>query len=219
MTDNEEGSKMSDAGPNGTSENTARVDESALRAQVREKYREVAMQPDAAFHFQTGRALAERLDYPADLLALLPDSAVESFAGVANPFALHPIAIGERVLDAGSGGGFDCLVAAHLVGHTGEVIGVDMTPEMLEKSRTESVRLGIGHLSYREGLLESLPVSSGWADVVISNGVFNLCADKVAVLSEAFRVLKPGGRLQFADIANGRPVPESAVQNIDLWTA
>ncbi|MGE0624839.1 MAG: methyltransferase domain-containing protein [Pseudomonadales bacterium] len=196
-----------------------RVDQEALRAQVREKYRQVAMHPEAEFHFQTGRALAQRLGYPAELLAGLPDSAVESFAGVANPFSLRTIRSGERVVDAGSGGGFDSIVAAHLVGDAGEVIGVDMTPEMLDKAGAERARLGISHLSYREGLLEALPVADAWADVVISNGVFNLCADKPAVLAEAFRVLKPGGWLQFADIANGKSVPESAVDNIDLWTA
>lgn len=198
---------------------TPRIDQDALRAQVRQKYREVAVDPRGEFHFQTGRALAERLGYPADLLAELPDSAVESFAGVANPFALRAIEPGERVVDAGSGGGFDSLVAALLVGESGEVIGVDMTPEMLDKAGAERARLGINQLSYREGLLESLPVPSGWADAVISNGVFNLCADKPRVLGEAFRVLKPGGWLQFADIANGKEVPEAAVENIDLWTA
>lgn len=211
---------MSEAGREQAPEaGTPRVDPEALRAQVREKYREVAVDPAGEFHFQTGRALAERLGYPGALLAGLPDSAVESFAGVANPFSLRAMARGERVVDAGSGGGFDSVVAAHLVGEAGEVIGVDMTPEMLAKARAEGTRLGLGHLSYREGLLESLPVGSAWADVVISNGVFNLCADKPAVLAEAFRVLKPGGWLQFADIANGEPVPESAVDNIDLWTA
>jgi arsenite methyltransferase len=198
---------------------SARVDEEALRAQVREKYREVAIHPDGEFHFQTGRPLAARLGYPEALLDSLPDTAIESFAGVANPFSLREIQPGERVVDAGSGGGFDSVVAARLVGESGEVVGVDMTPEMLEKAEKERDRLNIGHLSYREGLLESLPVEDGWADVVISNGVFNLCADKAAVLGEMFRVLKPGGCLQFADIANGSPVPEAAVGNIDLWTA
>lgn len=196
-----------------------RVNAEALRVQVREKYREVAVHPEGEFHFQTGRGLAERLGYPADLLAALPDSAVASFAGVANPFSLRTIQPGERVLDAGSGGGFDSIVAAHLVGDAGEVIGVDMTPEMLDRAGAERARLGVSHLSYREGLLEALPVPDAWADVVISNGVFNLCADKPAVLAEVFRVLKPGGWLQFADIANGKDVPDAALDNIDLWTA
>jgi SAM-dependent methyltransferase len=196
-----------------------RVDQEALRAQVREKYREVAVHPEQEFHFQTGRALAERLGYPADVLCRMPDSAIESFAGVANPFSLRRFEAGERVVDAGSGGGFDALVAAQLVGETGSVIGVDMTPEMLEKADAERAGMGVTNVVYREGLLESLPVGSETADVVISNGVFNLCADKGLVLAEAFRVLKPGGWLQFADIANGAPVPEQAVDDIDLWTA
>lgn len=200
-------------------EQGGRVDEEALRAQVVEKYRAVAITPGAEFHFQTGRKLAERLRYPEDLLARLADSAVESFAGVANPFSLRDLQPGERVVDAGSGGGFDCLVAAHHVGESGEVVGVDMTPEMLDKADAERVRACMSNISYRKGLLEDLPVESGWADVVISNGVFNLCADKAAVLAEAYRVLRPGGWLQFADIANGTPVPEAAVDNIDLWTA
>jgi SAM-dependent methyltransferase len=191
----------------------------ALRAQVRRTYQEVATDPDAGFHFQTGRPLAERLGYPAAIVDALPDGAVESFAGVANPFSLRDLERGERVLDAGSGGGFDCLVAAELVGETGRVIGIDMTPEMLAKAETQRRNLAVEHLSYREGLLEELPVTDEWADVVISNGVFNLCADKAAVFGEMFRVLKPGGWMQFADIANGAPVPESAQQNIDLWTA
>lgn len=210
---------MNEATRNGAPGTNPTVDQDALRAEVRRKYREVAVDPAGDFHFQTGRRLAERLGYPADLLARLPESAVESFAGVGNPFSLRKVKSGERVVDAGSGAGFDSLVAAHLVGDAGEVIGVDMTPEMLDKAGAERARLGLTNVSYREGLLESLPVPDGWADVVVSNGVFNLCADKQAVLAEAFRVLRPGGWLQFADIANGTPVPEAAVGNIDLWTA
>ncbi|MEM1436460.1 MAG: methyltransferase domain-containing protein [Pseudomonadota bacterium] len=195
------------------------VDAEALRTQVREKYREVALDPAGTFHFQTGRQLARRLGYAEAALSALPDSAVESFAGVANPFSLRTLEPGDRVLDMGSGGGFDCLVAAALVGPGGSVTGVDMTPEMIAKAEQERAELGIKHLSYRQGLLEALPVASESVDVVISNGVFNLCADKQAVLSEAFRVLKPGGWLQFADIANGAPVPAAATSNVDLWTA
>ena len=195
------------------------VDEELLRTQVQEKYREVAIEPGGQFHFQTGRALAHRLGYPNDIVDALPESAVESFAGVANPFSLRDIQPGERVVDAGSGGGFDCVIAAELVGEAGAVVGVDMTPEMLAKAEAERASLGLEHLSYKEGLLESLPLADGWADVVISNGVFNLCADKSAVMAEVFRVLKPGGWLQFADIANGNDVPVSAQENVDLWTA
>jgi arsenite methyltransferase len=194
------------------------VDPDALRDQVREKYRAVATDPAGHFHFHTGRELARRLGYDDDVVADLPDRAVESFAGVANPFALRPLVPGERVVDIGSGAGFDSFLAAAQVGPDGRVVGVDMTPEMLEKSRATATELGLDHVEFRAGLAESLPVEDSWADVVISNGVINLCADKHAVLSEIRRVLRPGGWLQFADIANGLPVPEGALRDIDLWT-
>ena len=105
------------------------------------------------------------------------------------------------------------------MGTEGHVIGIDMTPEMLAKSRASAARMKLANVEFREGLIENMPVEDGWADVVISNGVINLCADKRQVFAEIMRVLKPGGWLQFADIANGRPVTESAIKNIDLWTA
>ena len=194
------------------------VDVDALRDQVREKYREVADDPHRSFHFHTGRALATRLGYDQAAAEALPDRAVESFAGVGNPFSLRTLSTGERVVDVGSGAGFDTFVAAGQVGPTGRVIGVDMTPEMLAKSRDTAAMLGLEHVEILEGLAESLPVADGWADVVISNGVINLCADKRAVFEEIWRVLHPGGWLQFADIANGRPVPPEALRDIDLWT-
>jgi SAM-dependent methyltransferase len=194
------------------------VDVDALRAEVRDKYRAVAVAPDAEYHFHTGRRLAAKLGYDARLVASLPDAAVESFAGVGNPFSIRPLEPGERVVDVGSGAGFDAFVAARAVGASGSVIGVDMTTEMLTKSRATAERLGLGNVEFREGFAEAIPVDDGWADVVISNGVINLCADKRAVFAEIRRVLRPGGVLQFADIANGRPVPPEAVRDIDLWT-
>jgi arsenite methyltransferase len=194
------------------------VDPVALRDQVREKYRAVATDPAGPFHFHTGRELARRLGYNDDAVAALPDRAVESFAGVANPFTPRPLAPDDRVVDIGSGAGFDSFLAAQQVGPTGCVVGVDMTPEMLEKSTATADELGLDHVEFCAGLAESLPVADSWADVVVSNGVINLCADKHAVLSEIRRVLKPGGWLQFADIANGLPVPEGALRDIDLWT-
>ena len=194
------------------------VDAEALRAEVRDKYREVAVHPDGEFHFHTGRPLAARLGYDPEVVDALPDRAVESFAGVANPFSLRPLQRGERVVDVGSGAGFDSFVAAAQVGAEGQVVGVDMTGEMLAKSRATAEQLGLDHVTFREGLAEGLPVEDGWADVVISNGVFNLCADKRAVFDQVWRVLRPGGVLQFADIANGNPVPEEAMRQIDLWT-
>jgi arsenite methyltransferase len=148
----------------------------------------------------------------------LPDRAVESFAGVSNPFSLRRLAPGEKVVDVGSGAGFDSFIAAGQVGLAGQVVGIDMTAEMLAKSRQTGEALGLAHVEFRHGLAEALPVEDGWADVVISNGVINLCVDKQAVFAEIFRVLRPGGRLQFADIANGRPVPAEALRDIDLWT-
>jgi arsenite methyltransferase len=194
------------------------VDAERLREQVKDKYRAVAVDPHQRFHFHTGRSLATRLGYDDDAVTSLPDRAVESFAGVGNPFSLRRLEPGEHVVDVGSGAGFDSFVAAGLVGDAGRVVGVDMTPEMLAKSRATAAALGADHVEFREGLAEQLPVEDGWADAVISNGVINLCADKRAVFEDIRRVLKPGGWLQFADIANGRPVPPEALRDIDLWT-
>lgn len=194
------------------------VDTETLREQVKEKYREVAVNPHSSFHFHTGRVLATKLGYDESVTSLMPDSAVESFAGVANPFSLRSLMKGERVIDIGSGGGFDCFVAARQVGDRGFVVGVDMTHEMLAKARGAAGELRLKNVEFREGLIEDLPVETEWADVVISNGVINLCADKRRIFAEIQRVLRPGGILQFADIANGKPVPESAIRNIDLWT-
>jgi len=194
------------------------VDPEDLRAQVREKYRAVAVDPHETYHFHTGRQLARRLGYDEAITDALPDPAVESFAGVGNPFSLRTLARGERAVDIGSGAGFDSFVAAGQVGPDGRVVGVDMTPEMLAKSRETARAMGLRHVEFREGLAESVPVDDGWADTVISNGVINLCPDKRAVFEEIRRVLRPGGLLQFADIANGRPVPPEALRDIDLWT-
>ena len=202
-----------------TLEQEGALDAAELREKVRSKYREVATDPNGDHHFHTGRFLAQRLGYDEALLASLPDSAVESFAGVANPFSLRSLGVGERIVDVGSGAGFDCFVAARAVGPTGAVVGIDMTAEMLAKSRATARALGLDHVEFREGLAEKMPVADGWADAVISNGVVNLCPDKRAVFGEIQRVLRPGGWLQFADIANGAPVPASAVANVDLWTA
>jgi arsenite methyltransferase len=162
---NLEGSAMSTA-----------VDPLALREEVKRKYREVAVMPDGEYHFHTGRRLAARLGYPAELVDAMPDIAVESFAGVANPFALRQLRAGERVVDAGSGAGFDAFVAARHVGPQGRVVGIDMLPEMLEKARRSAHAMELANIEFREGTLEQMPVESGWADVVISNGVINLCA-------------------------------------------
>jgi SAM-dependent methyltransferase len=195
------------------------VDPAMLREEVKKKYREVACNPHGSYHFHTGRLNAQRLGYDAAVVDRMPDAAVESFAGVANPFSLRRLERGEKVVDAGAGAGFDCFIAAQQVGPEGRVIGVDMLDTMLDKSRATAARMELQNVEFREGLLEKLPVEDGWADTVISNGVINLCADKKAAFQEIWRVLRPGGTLQFADIANGKPVPASALSIIDLWTA
>ena len=195
-----------------------RVGVETLRHEIKKEYAEVANSPDKGFHFHTGRPLVERLGYPVELIDSVPTKALESFAGTGNPFSLDGIKAGERVVDVGSGAGFDSLIAGRLVGPSGQVIGVDMTPEMLEKARDAAAGGGLEHVEFREGHAESLPVPDGWADVVISNGVVNLCPDKLAVFKEMHRVLKTGGMLQIGDILVQRAVPMEAKENIDLWT-
>ena len=194
------------------------LDLEELRNQVREKYREVAEDPAGDYHFHTGRQHALRLGYPPSPLDRLPDEACEAFAGVANPFYWGGPRPGERVVDLGSGAGMDSFLAALWVGPEGRVIGVDMTPQMLERSRELARKLGLENVEFREGFIERLPIEDAWADLVISNGVINLCPDKLGVYREIYRVLKPGGRLTIADICVEKPVPESALKDIDLWT-
>ena len=194
------------------------VDVEELREEVRKKYREVADTPTADFHFHTGRAHALRMGYPQSPLDQLPEEATEAFAGVANPFYWGLPQAGETVVDLGSGAGMDSFIAAIAVGPEGRVIGIDMTPEMIERSTRLARELGLDNVEFREGVIEDLPIDSGWADVVISNGVINLCPDKLGVYKEIHRVLKPGGRMTIADICVEKPVPEGALKDIDLWT-
>ena len=192
------------------------IDVDLLRSEIRKTYAAVSQEADRDFIFPTGRAWAEDLGYP-DELANVPDSAVESFAGVANPWKLGRLEPGERVLDIGSGAGTDSLVAAQMVGPTGSVAGIDMTPEMLEKSRAAAAQMGLD-VTFLEADAERLPFEDASFDVVISNGVIDLIPDKDAVFSEIFRVLVPGGRIQIADITIQKPVSEEGKRNIDLWT-
>jgi len=194
------------------------VDTGILRKAIQDEYKEVAEHPDKGFHFHTGRHLTRIVGYKDEWLAGVSELAVESFAGTGNPFAMGELAAGERVVDVGSGGGIDSLVAARMVGPTGKVVGVDMTPAMLQRARMAAAGCGIDHVEFREGYMEELPVPDAWADVVISNGVLNLTPDKQKTLGEMFRVLRPGGRLQIADILVSREVPEGAKRKIDLWT-
>jgi arsenite methyltransferase len=194
------------------------IDAGELRAQVQLKYAEVAINPESGFHFHTGQRLATMLDYPSQLVDSLPDQVVESFAGVNNPFSMGQLKTGEIVLDVGSGAGFDSILAARMVGPTGRVFGVDMTPEMRTKATRNACRARATNVKFVDGLAEDLPFPDESIDVVISNGVINLCPDKRAVYRELYRVLAPGGRLQIADVVVQRPVPDSAKADIDLWT-
>ena len=198
---------------------TTSVDVDTLRTEIQKKYAEVATEPSKEFHFHTGRPMAERLGYPSGLLDKLPARVVESFAGVGNPSSVGAIEPGESVVDIGSGSGFDCIAAAQHVEHTGRVISVDMTHEMLDKANENRASMGLENVEFRFGYAESLPVDDAWADVVISNGVINLCPDKEAAFREVGRVLKPGGRLMLAEIVTYKPVPQGAKENIDLWSA
>ncbi len=196
---------------------TAPVDIESLRTAIRAEYAAVAEHPDQGFHFHTGAHLAAILGYPEEWIAALPPTAVESMAGTGNPFALGELQPGERVVDCGSGSGADSLIAARVVGPSGMVIGVDMTPGMIAKARRNAEVAGLSNIEFREGVLEALPVPDGWADVVISNGVLNLVPDKTVALAEFFRVLRPDGRIQLADIVLDRPVPDGSKSDVSLW--
>jgi len=193
------------------------IDVATLKSEIKKTYARVSNSPEEDFVFPTGRAWAEDLGYP-DELADVPDSAVESFAGVANPFSLGRLEPGERVLDLGSGAGTDSLVAVRMVGPEGSVTGIDMTPEMLDKARRSAAEMGAENVEFVEGEAEKLPFADESFDVVISNGVVDLIPDKDAVFSELHRVLAPGGRIQLADVTIQRPVSEEGRRNIDLWT-
>jgi arsenite methyltransferase len=193
------------------------IDVELLKSEIKKTYACVSEEPGRDFIFPTGRAWAEDLDYPVEL-AGVPEQAVESFAGVANPFSLGRLEPGERVLDLGSGAGTDSLVAAQMVGVTGHVTGIDMTPEMLAKACAAAGELGAENVEFVEAEAERLPLADESVDVVISNGVIDLVPDKDAVFSELFRVLVPGGRMQIADVTIQNQVSAEGRRNIDLWT-
>src|SRR5919198_5355260 len=193
------------------------IDVAVLKSEIKKTYESVSDEPDKDFIFPTGRSWAEDLGYPPEL-ATVPDRAVESFAGVANPFTLGRLAPGERVLDLGSGAGTDSLVAAQMVGEQGHVTGIDMTSAMLAKARAAAAELGATNVEFVEGEAEQLPFPDESFDVVISNGVVDLIPDKDAVFSELHRVLVPGGRIQIADVTIQNPVSAEGRRNIDLWT-
>jgi len=193
------------------------IDVALLKSEIKKTYASVSAEPEKDFIFPTGRPWAEDLGYP-DELAHVPETAAQSFAGVANPFSLGPLEPGARVLDLGSGAGTDSLVAAQMVGQDGHVTGIDMTPEMLAKARAAASEMGAKNVEFVESEAEKLPFADGSFDVVISNGVIDLIPDKDAVFSELFRVLAPGGRIQIADVTIQQPVSEEGRRDIDLWT-
>lgn len=194
------------------------VDVDVLRAEIRKTYTEVSTDQRQEFIFPTGRAWARELDYPEPELSRVPDPTVESFAGVANHWTLGRIDRGEVVLDLGCGAGTDLLIAAQMTGPTGRAIGVDMTGAMLNRARVSAAEMGLANVELHESLIESLPLADRSVDVVISNGVIDLVPDKDAVFDEIDRVLRPGGRLQIADVVIHTEVSEDARKRIDLWT-
>jgi len=194
------------------------VDVDLLRSEIEKTYTDVSAQPDRDFMFPTGREWAQDLGYPQPELSLVPDATVASFAGVANPFTLGRIEPGATVLDLGCGAGTDLLIAAQMSGPEGRAIGVDMTASMLARAHASAREMDLENVELHESLIESVPVADGSVDVVISNGVIDLVPDKPAVFAEIDRVLKPGGRLQLADVVIHTEVSEDARDRIDLWT-
>ena len=195
------------------------LDTLRLRAEIKSIYSRVAADPSGEFHFHRGpEYAAQRLNYDATELSRIPRTVSESFAGVGNPHIIAPKALGATVVDIGSGAGTDLLLAALHVGPYGRAIGVDMTESMRDRARRGAQACGLGHVEVRDGDATALPVESESVDVVISNGVLNLVPDKMHAISEIRRVLKPGGRVQIADIVLGVELSEDARRDIDLWT-
>jgi arsenite methyltransferase len=199
-------------------ENENGLDREVLREAIRAEYHFVATSPEQGFHYHTGRSLIPVVGYKEEWLTGIPESTIASFAGTGNPFSLGEIHAGEHVLDIGCGAGIDSLIASKKTGSAGMVIGVDMTPAMIRKAEKAARMMERYNVHFRQGFAEALPVDDGWADVIISNGVLNLTPDKRIVFAEMARVLKPGGRLQIADILITSPVPESSKKRADLWT-
>jgi arsenite methyltransferase len=193
------------------------LDLHALRYAIQQEYEEVAREPQKGFHFHTGRPLAEMLGYKEFWLEDISELAIESFAGTGNPFSLGKLQPGDQVVDIGCGAGIDTLIAARMVGPEGQVIGIDMTPAMLEKAQHAANESGITNVKFYEAFAEELPIPDNWADVIISNGVLNLMPDKTKALKEMARVLKIGGRLQIGDILVQKEVTLDANQKIELW--
>jgi SAM-dependent methyltransferase len=194
------------------------ISEATLRDAIKKEYENVAIYPNKGYHFHTGCEAANRIGYDQTLYDSLPEKNIASFAGTGNPFNLGQINPGDIVVDVGSGSGFDSLIASKLVGPKGRVIGIDMTNEMLRKARSGTAEMGATNVEFREGHAENLSLPDEFADVIISNGVLNLTPDKKRTLSEWERVLKPGGRLYIGDILVAKSIPQSALDDVSLWT-
>jgi ubiquinone/menaquinone biosynthesis C-methylase UbiE len=198
---------------------TKKVDAAELEQKVKKMYSDVALNPKGEYHFEMGRGLAEKLGYEKNDLDRIPAEAIESFAGVGYYFDLANLKEGEQVLDLGSGSGMDVFVAAIKVGNNGHVFGADMTDEQLEKSERLRKEHNFQNVSFHKTYIEKLPFPDASFDVVISNGVINLCVDKDKVFAEIGRVLKPKGRMAIADIVTEKQLPENVVCNSTLWAA
>lgn len=210
---------MSETAPfiEGVAREIVGLDVQQLRQAIRDEYTTVATEPERGFHFHTGRRLAGILGYEDAWLRALPERTIASFAGTGNPFSVGPLVPGERVIDVGCGAGIDSLIAARMVAPGGRVIGVDMTPAMIERARAGAEEAGATNVEFHQGYAESLPAPDAWADVVISNGVLNLFPDKFSALQEMARVVRAGGRLQIADILVQKAVSDKGKRDIDLW--
>ena len=200
------------------SQSIPNISEATLSDAIKKEYENVAIYPNKGYHFHTGREAANRIGYDKTLYDSVPEKNIASFAGTGNPFNLGLINPGDIVVDVGSGSGFDSLIASKLVGPEGRVIGIDMTHAMLRKARSGAAEMGATNVEFREGHAEDLPLPDEFADIIISNGVLNLTPDKKRTLREWKRVLKPGGRLYIGDILVAKSMPQSALDDISLWT-